>query len=330
MGTWVNVTGTLATQAMGGGDVSTISATPNSSRVIAGVYTKGLWSTDDGGMTWAALGTGAGSDTINNGPTAIVYDPDHADTYWEVGIYGGGVFKTTDDGVTFSLLGKSYHNDLVSVDFTDPDRKTMLAGPHELEGVLMLSKDAGASWNDIGASLPPNTNFSTLPLIIDTNTFLVGSCGFGMGSCGVFRSTDGGASWTVVTTNGPMARPLWASDGTIYWTLYNGGMMSSADQGQTWTTTGDGPVQTFYSSSPVELPDGRIVTLGAAYPLASSDKGKTWQKIGGPLPFPGANCGTYGITYSVALKSFFINHNDCTGMIIPNSVYSLAFDYTTQ
>ena len=44
---------------------------------------------------------------ITNRPSAIVYDPEHADTFWEAGIYnGGGVYKTEDNGKTFVQLGK--------------------------------------------------------------------------------------------------------------------------------------------------------------------------------------------------------------------------------
>jgi photosystem II stability/assembly factor-like uncharacterized protein len=329
---WINVTNNLFTLAAGGGDVSVISAKPDMGRVIAGVGKgKGLFFTDDGGKTWAALGTGAGSSAINNGPTAVVYDPDHTSTWWEVGIYGNGVFKTTDDGLSFAHLGDSYHNDLVSIDFTDPARKTLLLGAHETAHKLFLSGDGGNTWTDIGSKLPADSNFSTLPLILDTKTFLVGSCGYGSGACGVFRSTDGGTTWTRAATQGPVARPLWASNGTIYWDLiYDGGMITSTDGGSTWIKAGAGPVSIYYSSSPVELPDGRVVTVGKDHLLATSDGGKTWKAIGNALPFPGANCGTYGVTYSAWLKTFFINHNDCTGNIISNSVYSSGFDYTVQ
>jgi photosystem II stability/assembly factor-like uncharacterized protein len=329
---WVNVTNNLATLAAGGGDISVISGKPGTTRVIAGVGKgKGLFATDDGGQTWTALGTGTGSDTINNGPTAVIYDPDHPATFWEVGIYGDGVFRTTDDGQTFTHLGDSNHNDLVSVDFTDPNRQTMLLGPHETKSKLFLSSDGGDSWTDIGGNLPAGSNFSTLPQIIDTKTFLVGSAGWGGGTSGVFRSTDGGATWTSATSEGPDARPLWASSGTLYWTLVNdAGMITSADGGKTWTKTAAGPVSIYYSSSPVELPDGRIVALGKNNLLATSDGGKTWKQIGDPLPFPGANCGTYSVTYSAWLKTFFINHNDCSGNVASSSIWSSGFDYTTQ
>ena len=328
-GVFVNVTANLADLAEGGGDVSLVSAVPDSARVIAGVARAGLWATDDGGETWSHLGEGKGSDEINNGPQNLVYDPDEPQRFWEAGIYGGGVFRTEDSGDTFKWLGGISHCDMVSVDLTDPERKTLLAGPHEVPNLLSLSTDAGETWLDIGPNLPKDSNFSTLPLILDTTTFLVGSCGFGAGKCGVFRSTDGGDSWQVVSSEGPAAPPLRASDDTIYWALYNGGMIVSEDLGESWKKASPGPVRSA-SAALSELPDGRILALGEDYPLVTDDKGKTWTRVGGKLPFKGANCGTYGMTYSAVLRTIFINHNDCSGKITSDAVWSVPFDYEAE
>ena len=169
---WTNVTADLFAKAAGGGDVTLVSAQPGTGRVIAGVSKKGLWATDDSGKTWVHLGSGAGSAVIDHGTTGIVYDPDKPTTFWESGIYGstGGIFKTVDNGVTFTRLGNISHNDLVTVDFSDPERKTLLAGAHETTRKLYLSKDGGMTWNDIGMNLPADSNFSSSPQIIDTQT----------------------------------------------------------------------------------------------------------------------------------------------------------------
>ncbi|HEV8245311.1 MAG TPA: hypothetical protein VGP93_06070 [Polyangiaceae bacterium] len=331
-GNWANATGNLPMLAgADAGEVTIISAQPGTGRIIAGISKKGLFATDDGGTTWIKLGTGAGSAPIDHGPLAIVYDPLDPTIFWENGIYGstGGVFKTIDNGVTFQRLGDISHNDLVTVDFSDPDRKLLLAGGHEAKQKVFRSTDSGQSWTDIGSALPADSSFSSDPLIIDTQTFLVGGCGFGGGTCGVVRSTDAGATWTRTTTDGATGRPLWASNGSIYWTIiYDGGVTVSTDQGVTWSKAG-GPVQNM-SGSQTELPDGRIVTLGKTHLLQSADGGKTWTDIGEALPFPGQNCNTYGFTYSAELKTFFINHNNCSGNLIADAVYSSGFDYTTN
>jgi photosystem II stability/assembly factor-like uncharacterized protein len=215
------------------------------------------------------------------------------------------------------------------VDLSDPARSTLLAGPHEAQNVLSRSVDGGDNWEDIGPNLPKDSNFSTLPLIIDKETFLVGSCGFGKGKCGVFRSIDGGDSWDVVSTEGPAAAPLRASDDTIYWALYAGGMIVSEDLGLTWTKTSPGVVRT-NARAIEELPDHRILALGDAYPLITDDKGKTWKRVGGKLPFQGLNCAIYGMTYSAELRAIFVSHNDCSGKVKDNAVWSVPFDYETD
>lgn len=329
-GEFVNVGASLAKLVTGGGDLMVVSAVPNSPRVIAGIASAGLWATDDGGESWIQLGDAEGSAVINNGPLAIVYDPEHPDTFWENGIYGDCAFRTDDAGKSFKRLGGALHCDLVSVDFSDPDRLTLLAGPHETPNVLSLSVDGGEMWEDVGPNLPEDSNFSTLPLIIDSETFLVGSCGFGNGKCGVFRSTDGGAQWDVVSSDGPAAAPLRASDDTIYWALYRGGMIVSEDLGKTWTKASPAVVPS-NSGSLNELPDGRILALGEEYPLVTDDKGKTWKPVGGKLPFKGGiNCAIYGMTYSAELRAIFVNHNDCSGFLKSDAVWTVPFDYEAE
>lgn len=326
---WVNATGNLLPLAASGGDLSIVSAQPGTSRVIVGVGKKGLFASDDSGATWAALGTGAGSAVIDHIPTAIVYDPLEPSTFWESGIYGstGGIFKTTDNGQTFSRLGDISHNDLISVDFSDPARKTLLAGSHEASQKLFLSKDGGATWDDIGPQLPADSNFASAPQVIDSSRFLLGSCGYGSGACGVFRSTNGGMTWTRAATQGAVNRVLWTSQNAFWWQQMGDGVITSPD-GATWTETAAGPVQTM--SGPLsELPDGRVVALGHDHLLVTSD-GESWEPIGEPLPFPGSNCNIYGFAYSAALKTFFINHNDCKAVLLADALYSAGFDYTRQ
>src|SRR5207248_1183494 len=105
----------------------------------------------------------------------------------------GGVFRTDDGGSTFKQMGDVTHDDVVSVDFTDTDRKTLLAGGHETTQKLWLSVDSGQNWEDIGPRLPSSAGWSSDPWIIDTNTFLVGV------NQGIYRSEDAGKTWNKVS-----------------------------------------------------------------------------------------------------------------------------------
>jgi photosystem II stability/assembly factor-like uncharacterized protein len=326
MSPWVNVTSNLQAIAGPNAGDAWASCQPGSARVIALVSGAGLFASDDKGANWRKLGTGTGSAVINHGPTSVAYDPQHSATFWESGIYGDGIYRTTDNGLTFQRLGMLGHNDVVSVDFSDPNRQTILAGTHERTRMLFLSRNGGESFTDIGATLPANSSFSSAPHVVDAQTFLLGVAGYGGSEWGVYRSTNGGATWSRASTEGAVGMPLKASNGNIYWSLESdGGMIVSTDRGANWKKTADGPVR-LYSGAPVELPDGRIVTLGRTHLLASADHGASWQRMGAPLPFPGANCGTYGVTYCPAWQSFFIQHNDCSGRLTNDAIWSAGLE----
>lgn len=320
--TWENVTGNLAGMPSECGNLTIVQATPCSPQVVAGVAQKGLWQTSDGGQTWSALGAGAGSATITNRPSSIVHDPAHPGVFWTSGIYNGaGIYRSDDDGVTFAQLGDIGHNDLVSVDFGDPDRKTLLAGGHEQKRTLYRSADGGQSWTNVGENLPSNSHFSSYPLLIDAETHLVGTCGWGDGTCGIWRTTDGGATWSQVSDLPAQATPLRTSDGTIYWPLGDGTLARSTDLGQSFSRLST----SLALVTPVELPDGRLVSVREGSLAISADDAETWSPIGEPLPFQPA-----GLTYSAATRSFFVWHWDCGNVVLSDAIQRAGFDYLAQ
>jgi len=326
--TWTNATGNLANMPSECGNLGLVSANPCSGMVIAGVAKAGLWATEDGGKTWNKLGTGQGSAVITNRISAVVYDPAHPGTFWESGIYNaGGVYRTTDDGQTFEQLGDVTHNDSVSVDFTDPERKTLLAGPHEATSKMLRSTDGGKTWTDVGKTLPSSAGFCTATQVLGPTNLLVGCVGGG-----VFHSTDG-SSWTSVGSKGVEPQPLLASDGTLYWLGAQGGVNVSTDHGQHFAETADGNLAPGIVGpvSPVELPDGRIVVLGKDHLLISSDKGQSFKPIGEPLPYPGGGYdGARGPAYSARTRTFYVWRWDCGNSVLPDAVMSAGFDYMKE
>ena len=334
-GSWTNRTGNLANMPSQCGNMSNMTAKPDEDLLIAGIAGDGLWSSKDGGSSWQLMGAASNATApITNRTTAIVFDPQTSTRYWESGLYNStGVYETSDDGNTFLPLGDSHHVDLVSIDFTDPNRQTLLAGGHEQSQVLNRSTDGGMTWTAVGATLPPNTN-CTYPLVIDAQTHLVGCGGYGGGVSGVYRTTDGGMTWASASALGGWYRPLTAADGSIYWASpSNAGMARSTDQGQTWSEVIVSPYSVL-SVSPIELPDGRIATLGPStgtlYVIISADQGATWKPVSAPLPYT----NVYGLSYSSHQKAFYVWHWTCTGdandPVPTDAIMSFGFDYQTN
>jgi hypothetical protein len=305
------------------GNVSMVSAHPGQDMVITSVAQHGLFAEADGAETWAPLGQGAGSATITNRAIMTVYDPERSSTFWEAGIYnGGGVYRTDDNGATFKELGSIRHTEGVGVDLSDPARRTLVATIHETPGVWR-SGDGGQTWTDQSAALPPNSGLAGQPLVIDAQTYLVGT--YRGGSAGVVRTTDGGASWTVAFKGSVIGVPLVArSDGGIYWVLESGGVIRSMDKGATWTQVArDG--STWPGAGMItELPDGRLAAIGRQVVILSADHGATWSAVGPGLPFPPS-----GLAYAPYRKAFFAWYFTCNqgdNPVLADSIVTLAFD----
>jgi photosystem II stability/assembly factor-like uncharacterized protein len=264
---------------------------------------------------------------IAHRPTSLVVDPEHPDTFWESGNYHEwGVYRTDDGGATFHQLGDANHVDLVSIDFTDPERQTLLAAVHESASVLR-STDGGQTWDDISTSLPAGSGYSIAPHVIDASTYLVGTK---QGeSAGIFRTTDAGTTWTRVFDEGVSTPPVVSDeDGKIYFLAEGGGLISSSDDGVTWervSSSAQLPPVTWPVL--IQLPDGRFASTRPEGLFLSAD-GVKWTFVA-PLPYE-----PVGLAYAPYRKLFYIWKFDCsftTDNAIPaDAIMKLPFDHETE
>jgi len=264
--------------------------------MIAGVSEAGLWRSDDLGKSWRKL---APNDTepIRHRPHQILFDPLDPRRFWVSGCYGASPFMTSDGGQTFQRLGNLTHMDGIGVDFTDPQRKTLVVGLHEQSRSVHKSTDAGRTWQKIGDGLPEESNHSTDPIVLDAKTFIVNTAGWAQKkSWGIYRTEDGGTTWVKVSDLGCSGRALVTSDGSLYWSIcYGGGVVKSRDQGKTWRKL-SGPARV----GPIQLEPGKIAALGGQQVYVTADGGQTWEKLADPLPSK-----PNGIAYNTRSKSIY-------------------------
>jgi hypothetical protein len=307
---WVNVTNGLPA-------IGVIATAPGKDRVIAGASDKsGLRASNDGGATWTNLGSGGGFMT-----SCIRFDTSASDTFWVCGIYGTPVIVTRDGGTTFKEMGSISHNDALAVDLNDPLRRTVLVSGHEAKKTLNKTLNDGANWTNIGANLPDSSHFSAYPHIFDSLTYIVGCSGWGGGSAGIWRTSDGGTSWTQVSKISAFGYPLVCKNGDIYFNIiWDNGLVRSTDGGNRWlTAVGFGTV---LNCPPIELPDGRIVAssskTNASGLIVSSNKGASWTDLG-----PRTAGKVNSITYNIIRKALFVSCGN-------SGVFRLDYDYTVD
>lgn len=293
-GAWVNVTANVGGDKWGYAGVTDMAAAAGGEQVIAGVSESGLWASTDAGKSWKKLGEKSAPPIVNR-PYQILFDPKNPRTFWECGSYKApGLFQTADGGQTFVPLGKIEHVDGLGIDFTDPQRKTLVVCHHEAARQVEKSTDGGATWRDIGATLPDHLNFNGDVIVIDARTFILAASGWKQENgkplaFGIYRTTDGGDSWTRVCDAGPQGPACVCSDGTIYWqTLWAAGLVKSVDQGKSWEKL-SGPVKV----NPIELPGRKLAAPVEKQLMVSADAAQTWEKWGPELPFKPS-----GIVYS--------------------------------
>jgi photosystem II stability/assembly factor-like uncharacterized protein len=294
-GGWVDLT-----PGFPGHLVATVAVVPGQDKLIAltgttipiQYYTSVAYSSADGGSTWHQLGQGAGSVPLTVAPIGIAFDPKDStgNTFWIYGVFAGGtggVFSTTDGGETFTAHAVGtfpYEVDGMSI---DSGSSTILLGQHEAAQAVYKSTDGGNTWTNIGATLPTGQADSEYPYIVDSQTYLIG-CSFAIdgtydtgdravgGTPGIFRTADGGKTWTQVATNYKVFGSPTLLNGVLYWSYYNGtdgGILSSSDFGQTWTDLVPGGLT--WSVAPVALPNGQIASVSTGSQILLYTPGTT-------------------------------------------------------
>jgi hypothetical protein len=152
-------------------------------------------SADNGNYPLAPLGEVQLSGRV----TSFAADTAHAAHLW-VSAVAGGVFETTDAGATWHSIGDGLPTQVVGAIAYDAPTHTLLVGTGDNsfggDGIsghgIYLSPDDGATWTAAAGIPDLALSFRIVVSPVDTT----GNTIYAATSKGLFRSTDGGASFT--------------------------------------------------------------------------------------------------------------------------------------
>ena len=211
-----------------GGRVDAVAGDPTKPLVFyMGAVNGGVWKTTNAGMTWDNITDGktdissVGAITVAPSDPNVIYVGTGESQLREDLTYGTGVYRTTDAGQTWSPLGLADAQQITSIRVhpNNPDIAYLSAighafGPNAERGIFR-TMDGGKSWkkilfiddstggNDI--SIDPSN-----PRIIFASMWKFQRTPWGMeaggGKSGLWKSTDGGDTWTDLTANPGMPK----------------------------------------------------------------------------------------------------------------------------
>ena len=278
----------------------------------------GLWKSIDGGVNWLPVsdgffGTGSvgGIGISDSDPNVIYVGMGESPPRGNVS-HGDGVYKSTDAGKTWKRVGLEDTRQIarVRVHPRNPDLVYVAAighifGPNEQRGIFR-SKDGGKSWEKI---LYRNDRTGAIDLILDpTNPNILYAAFWevrrtpysfesgGAGS-GLFKSTDGGDTWTELTRNEGLPKGIIGKVGLTVspanpdrvWAIVeaeDGGVFRSDDGGKRWTrVNGERNLRQrawYYSRIYADPQNAESVYVLNTGFYRSNDGGKTFNAISVP------------------------------------------------
>ena len=277
-----------STDQLSGVGVSSIAVVPGqhdtlliNTKVDPFINSNGIWYSEDAGLTWSA--TPWNSAWISNTTTIrkIAFNPLRPNE-----AFAGttdGLYRSTDFFQTWDTL--IWNRNIRDFEFQpgNADRMYLTWSSNPNDSVF-VSSDGGISWSGVFANgLTSNSEVAVTP--DDSNYVYVAN------GNAIWRSTDAGASFSVVTTS----LPDWFGSFGVLDTdkdrvLYGGiDTHLSTDGGNTWTqiTFWSQPASATYIHADlreVEAYNGRFFVGTDGYVAKSPDGGYAWNRISDGVP----------------------------------------------
>ncbi len=273
----------------------------------------GVWKSDNGGQTWDPVFDDQDVQSIG----AVTIAPSDDKTVW-VGsgetnprndvLLGTGIFKSVDAGMTWTKMGLTDLHSIsrIAVDPSDVNH-VVVSGMGDLfkdspAGGIFVTRDGGKTWTH-SLYVGPSSGGSDVAMDMKNPSVVyagmwqfrrqpwIASSGGPDG--GLYKSMDGGTTWTKLTgqglptgITGRIGLAIAPSDSMRVYALIqskDGFLYRSDDSGATWTMVNDDTLidqrPFYFSHIAVDPADKNHIYSVSELPSESKDGGKTFKAI---------------------------------------------------
>jgi photosystem II stability/assembly factor-like uncharacterized protein len=302
----------------GGRSAAVTGSYQNKNTFYFGATGGGVWKTTDAGSNWKNIsdkyfGSTIGAVAVAPGDEDRVYVGEGENTIrGNVSEGLGGMWRSDDGGRTWKNIGLKDGRHIVRIVVHPKDPNTVWVavlghafGPNETRGVYKTT-DGGKTWK---RTLFVNNQSGAVDLVMEPGNPSVFYAGtwrmirtpFSMESggegSGLWKSTDGGETWTNISAKKGLPKGVWGIVGVavapsnpdkLYALIENanGGMFASSDGGETWTlTSSDNNIRQrawYYTKVFVDPKNENVVYAPNVGFMRSRDGGKTFQSVRTP------------------------------------------------
>ncbi len=301
-----------------GGRVTTVTGVPSQPHTFyMGSTGGGVWRTTDAGQTWVnltdkffAVGS-MGAIEVSLSNPAVLYAGTGSDGLRSNVSIGNGVYKSTDAGATWSHVGLADVGNIggIRVHPSNPDIAFVAAIGNPFKATndrgLYKTTDGGKSWqrvlyvSDSTGAVDvefqpgnPNVLYASMWRAERKPWTIISGAREG----GVYKSTDGGATWKKLTNGlpgdlvGKSNIAVTPADPNVVWVLIEAkpgnGLYRSNDAGDSFTLASDYAqiiTRPFYYTNITAHPkDANTLWIGAEGFHKTTDGGKTWRAMNIP------------------------------------------------
>jgi len=307
----------------------------------------GLWKTVDGGAAWLPVTDGQ---VHSSSVGAVAVSDSNPDVVF-IGMGescirgniqpGDGVYKSTDAGKTWTHVGFGASDAIsrIRIHPSNPDIVFVAdfgkySTPSEERG-LYKSTDGGKTWQRklfrddktgaVDVAIDPRNPNVVFAALWEAYRIEYQMSSGGPGS-GLFKSTDGGDTWTEITrnpglpagTDGKIGVVVSGADSNRVYALVeneNGGLFSSDDSGATWTLVNDGRQirqRAFYYTHIAADPRDKDTVFAL-------NVGTFWSRDGGKTMRPFADGDSHDLWLDPDDPSHMVHANDSGGAVSFNA-----------